>query len=34
MLGEIKTTNLGLSDLSFREIVVFTPLIAWASGSA
>ena len=30
MLGEIKERNLGLPDLSFREIVVFAPLIAWA----
>jgi hypothetical protein len=30
MLGEIKTPNLGLSDLSFREMAVFAPLIAWA----
>ena len=30
MLGEIKASNLGLPDLSFREIVVFAPLIAWA----
>jgi NADH-quinone oxidoreductase subunit M len=30
MLGEIKGPNLGLTDLSFREIVVFAPLIAWA----
>lgn len=30
MLGEIKEHNLGLPDLSFREIVVFAPLIAWA----
>jgi NADH-quinone oxidoreductase subunit M len=30
MLGEIKERNLGLADLSFREIVVFAPLVAWA----
>jgi NADH-quinone oxidoreductase subunit M len=30
MLGEIKEKNLGLSDLSWREIAVFAPLIVWA----
>jgi NADH-quinone oxidoreductase subunit M len=30
MLGEIKEKNLGLRDLSWREIAVFAPLIVWA----
>jgi len=30
MLGEISEKNLGLKDLSWREIAVFAPLIAWA----
>ena len=30
MLGEISEKNLGLQDLNWREIAVFTPLIAWA----
>ncbi len=30
MLGEISEKNLGLKDLSWREIAVFLPLIAWA----
>ena len=30
MLGETKEKNLLLRDLSWREIAVFTPLIAWA----
>jgi NADH-quinone oxidoreductase subunit M len=30
MLGEVKEKNQGLKDLSWREIAVFTPLIAWA----
>src|SRR5579872_1886508 len=30
MLGETKEKNLGLKDLSFREIAVFTPLVVWA----
>jgi NADH-quinone oxidoreductase subunit M len=29
-LGEVKEKNQGLKDLSWREIAVFTPLIAWA----
>jgi NADH-quinone oxidoreductase subunit M len=30
MLGEVKEKNKGLMDLSWREIAVFTPLVAWA----
>jgi NADH-quinone oxidoreductase subunit M len=30
MLGELKEKNRGLKDLSWREIAVFAPLIAWA----
>jgi len=30
MLGEISEKNLGLKDLTWREIAVFLPLIAWA----
>jgi len=30
MLGEVKEKNQALKDLSWREIAVFTPLIAWA----
>ena len=30
MLGEVKETNRCLPDLSWREIAVFAPLIAWA----
>jgi NADH-quinone oxidoreductase subunit M len=30
MLGEVKEKNRGLKDLSWREIAVFAPLIAWA----
>ncbi len=30
MLGEISEKNLSLKDLSWREIAVFVPLIAWA----
>jgi NADH-quinone oxidoreductase subunit M len=30
MLGEVKEKNRDLKDLSWREIVVFAPLIAWA----
>jgi NADH-quinone oxidoreductase subunit M len=30
MLGEISEKNAGLKDLSWREIAVFAPLIAWA----
>jgi|SRR5579871_4583372 len=31
MLGEVTNTkNLGLPDMSFREVAVFLPLIAWA----
>src|SRR5215469_8881365 len=30
MLGDLKEKNLGLKDLSWREIAVFAPLIAWA----
>jgi NADH-quinone oxidoreductase subunit M len=30
MLGEVKEKNRALKDLSWREIAVFTPLIAWA----
>jgi len=30
MLGEIKEKNATLKDLSWREIVVFAPLVAWA----
>jgi len=30
MLGEVKEKNLGLKDLSFREIMVFAPLVVWA----
>jgi NADH-quinone oxidoreductase subunit M len=30
MLGEVKEPNRTLKDLSWREIAVFTPLIAWA----
>jgi NADH-quinone oxidoreductase subunit M len=30
MLGETKESNLGLKDLSLREIAVFAPLIVWA----
>jgi NADH-quinone oxidoreductase subunit M len=29
-LGELKETNLALADLSWREIAVFAPLVAWA----
>jgi NADH-quinone oxidoreductase subunit M len=30
MLGEVKEKNEGLLDLSWREIVVFAPLVVWA----
>jgi len=30
MLGDISEKNLGLKDLTWREIAVFAPLIAWA----
>ncbi len=30
MLGEVKEKNQTLKDLSFREIVVFAPLVIWA----
>jgi NADH-quinone oxidoreductase subunit M len=30
MLGEVKEKNQTLKDLSFRELAVFAPLIAWA----
>src|SRR5271157_5713761 len=30
MLGEVKEKNQGLKDLSWREIAVFAPLLAWA----
>jgi NADH:ubiquinone oxidoreductase subunit 4 (subunit M) len=30
MLGEAKESNLGLKDLSLREIAVLAPLIVWA----
>jgi NADH-quinone oxidoreductase subunit M len=30
MLGEVKEKNKGLKDLSWREIAVFAPLVAWA----
>jgi NADH-quinone oxidoreductase subunit M len=30
MLGEVKEKNAGLKDLSWREIAVFAPLVAWA----
>ena len=30
MLGEVKEKNRLLPDLSFREIVVFAPLVIWA----
>ena len=30
MLGDPKEKNLGLKDLSWREIAVFTPLVVWA----
>ncbi|HTS28613.1 MAG TPA: NADH-quinone oxidoreductase subunit M [Bryobacteraceae bacterium] len=30
MLGEVKEKNQTLKDLSFREIVVFAPLVVWA----
>src|ERR1700733_836959 len=30
MLGEVKEKNQTLKDLSWREIVVFTPLVLWA----
>ena len=30
MLGEVKEKNALLPDLSWREIAVFAPLIAWA----
>jgi NADH-quinone oxidoreductase subunit M len=30
MLGDLKEKNLGLKDLSLREICVFVPLVAWA----
>ncbi len=30
MLGEVKEKNQSLRDLSWREIVVFAPLVAWA----
>jgi NADH-quinone oxidoreductase subunit M len=30
MLGEIAEKNLGLTDLNFREIAYFTPLLIWA----
>jgi NADH-quinone oxidoreductase subunit M len=30
MLGEVKEKNKGLKDLSWREIAIFVPLIAWA----
>ena len=30
MLGEVKEQNRGLRDLSWREVVVFAPLIFWA----
>jgi NADH-quinone oxidoreductase subunit M len=29
MLGEVKEKNQALKDLSWREIAVFAPLIAW-----
>ena len=29
-LGEVKEKNLGLKDLSLREIAVFAPLVVWA----
>ena len=29
MLGEVKEKNQGLKDLSWREIAVFAPLVAW-----
>ncbi|HLK67376.1 MAG TPA: NADH-quinone oxidoreductase subunit M [Bryobacteraceae bacterium] len=30
MLGDVKEKNLMLKDLSFREVVVFAPLVVWA----
>jgi NADH-quinone oxidoreductase subunit M len=30
MLGEVKEKNQGLKDLSWREVLVFAPLVAWA----
>jgi NADH-quinone oxidoreductase subunit M len=30
MLGETQEKNRGLKDLSWREIAVFAPLVAWA----
>ena len=30
MLGEVKEKNQTLKDLSFREMVVFAPLVIWA----
>jgi NADH-quinone oxidoreductase subunit M len=30
MLGDLKEKNAGLTDLSWREIAVFAPLLAWA----
>jgi NADH-quinone oxidoreductase subunit M len=30
MLGEVSEKNSTLKDLSFREVAVFLPLIAWA----
>ena len=30
MLGELSEKNAGLRDLTWREIAVFTPLVAWA----
>jgi NADH-quinone oxidoreductase subunit M len=30
MLGEVKESNRGLRDLCWREIAIFTPLVAWA----
>jgi NADH-quinone oxidoreductase subunit M len=30
MLGDVKEKNLGLRDLSWREIAVFAPLVVWA----
>jgi NADH-quinone oxidoreductase subunit M len=30
MLGDVKEKNQTLKDLSFREIVVFAPLVVWA----
>ena len=30
MLGDVKEKNRGLKDLSWREIAIFAPLVAWA----